>query len=197
MPLDEYISLDIYDSNDISDATESKTKVIIDTECTIFFLDEQNNNADNDSCSKTASLSNDSSVDSLNVSKINEIHLIELNIPVPKCTKNNKQNYVPTSITIADSIALKKSQCLLRISFDSGAMKTMIHRRPLPASAEPTKLTNTKTMSTLAGKLKTTEVVKLRKIKLPEFDKTKWSTSRKLSSLILLVDTTIVSVMIF
>ena len=35
------------------------------------------------------------------------------------------------------------------------------------------KISNTKTMSTLAGNLKTTEVVTLRKIKLPEFDKTK------------------------
>ena len=139
----------------------------------MIFLDEYNNHADNDSCSKTASLSDDSSVDSLNVFEIDDIHAIQLNIPVPKCTKKITKNYFPTSIAIADSIALKKSQRLLRVLFDSGAMKTMIHRRALPASAEPTKLTNTKTMSTLAGNLQTTEVVKLRKIKLPEFDKTK------------------------
>ena len=72
-----------------------------------------------------------------------------------------------------DTIALKKSQRLLRVLFDSGAMKTMIHRRALPADADTIKLAEGKIMTTLAGKFKTTEVVTLRKIKLPEFDKTK------------------------
>ena len=60
---------------------------------------------------------------------------------------------------------MKKSQCLLRVLFD--------HRRALPADVAPTKLTEEKIMTTLAGKFKTTEVVTLRKNKLPEFDKTK------------------------
>ena len=52
-------------------------------------------------------------------------------------------------------------------------MKTMIHCRALHTDAAPTKLTEGKIMTTLTGKLKTTQVVTLRKIKLPKFDKTK------------------------
>ena len=65
---------------------------------------------------------------------------MEYHIPLPKCTKN----YVPASIAIMDTIALKKSQRLLRVLFDSGAMKTMIQRRALPADAAPAKLSEEK-----------------------------------------------------
>ena len=107
--------------------------------------------------------------DNDSIAEIDENFTMEYHIPLPKCTKNN----VMALIAIMDTIALKKLQSLLCVLFKSGTMKTMIHHCALPTDTAPTKLTEGKIMTTLTGKFKTTEVVTLQKIKLPEFDKTK------------------------
>ena len=55
----------------------------------------------------------------------------------------------------------------------------MISRKALPRGALPLKLGNTQKVSTLAGTMKTNEMVKLRNLKVPEFDKNYWVDEQK------------------
>ena len=77
----------------------------------------------------------------------------------------------PATIADVDTINSIRSRRLLRVLFDSGSMKTMIHKRALPRGTVPKPLANEKKLTTLAGKLTTREMVTLRDFRLPEFDK--------------------------
>ena len=64
-----------------------------------------------------------------------------------------------------------RSHKILRILLDSGSRKTLIKRSALPRGTKPKKLSTTKTLTTLAGNVAAAEIVTLRDIRLPEFDK--------------------------
>ena len=54
---------------------------------------------------------------------------------------------------------------------DPGSTKTLISRKALPKGTKPTSLDTIRKVSTLAGSIQTSDLVHLRDMRLPEFDK--------------------------
>ncbi len=81
-----------------------------------------------------------------------------------------KQESHMTSYT-ADTIGTIRSQSLFRVLFDSGLNVSTIKRSALPKGVVTKLLDDTKLVRTLAGCLKTQEVVTMQDIRLPEFNK--------------------------
>ena len=101
-------------------------------------------------------------------------------IPIPKITtKVDKSRYTPVTILMCDTIATLQSRRMLKVLFDSGSTRTLINRDCLPANVQTKSLEESKTFKTLAGELKTTEVVTMRDIKLPEFSRNRTIDSQK------------------
>jgi hypothetical protein len=76
---------------------------------------------------------------------------------------------LPMTICTTDSTI--RSQRLFQVLFDSGLNVSMIKRSALPKGVITKLLGDTKLVRTLAGHLKTQEVVRMQDIRLPEFDK--------------------------
>ena len=75
------------------------------------------------------------------------------------------------TIMVVNTIGLKKSRILLKVLLDPGSTKTLIHRKALPRNASLIPLQQVKEVNTLAGTMKAKELVHLRDLRLPEFDK--------------------------
>ena len=144
----------------------STTNDLDDYACREFFIDtyslpdDQSVTSEYSNCSDVLSVGN--AVDTF----VFDHHMVEVNVPTPKSVYKT-----PTSILAAENIGCCTSRQILRVLFDTGAMKTMIHRRVLPKDAKPVKTQTKQTFRTLAGKLTTTEMVVLRNIRLLEFNK--------------------------
>ncbi len=76
----------------------------------------------------------------------------------------------PVTICTADTIAIIRSQRLFQVLFDSGSNVSMIKRSALLKGIITKLLGDTKLVITLAGPLKTQEVVTMGDIRLPEFN---------------------------
>ena len=72
-------------------------------------------------------------------------------MPVPKAEPPKNSRLMAMSIMIIKAIHNHESQKPLRVLFDSGGIKTMIHRRALPAGVNPMLLKDKEEMTTLAG----------------------------------------------
>ena len=96
---------------------------------------------------------------------------IQFNYLGPKILKNAPTGETPVTILTANTIGLAKSRRLLRVLLDSGSTVSMIKRSCIPKQAVLTELGETKSVRTLAGKLKSQQVVTMRDVRLPEFDK--------------------------
>ncbi len=83
------------------------------------------------------------------------------------------------TICTADTIGTIRSQRLFQGLFDLGSNVSMMKRSALPKDVI-TKLRDTKLARTLAGSLKTQEVVTMQDIRLPEFDKNRHINQQKL-----------------
>ena len=94
---------------------------------------------------------------------------IEYSIPVPKMTKSRMET--PATICTIDTINSLRSRRLLKVLLDSGSRKTLINRSVLPKNIVTKKLQKGQTLKTLAGKVAACEMVTLRDLRLPEFDK--------------------------
>ena len=79
----------------------------------------------------------------------------------------------------ANTIGTIRSRRLLRVLLDSGATVSMIKKSCLPKGVVLTDTSDTKNVSTLAGKLQSKQLVTLRDIRLPEFDKNRRITQQK------------------
>ena len=80
-------------------------------------------------------------------------------------------NETPVTILTANTIGTVKSRRLLRVLLDSGATVSMIKKSCLPKGVVLQDITEQKKVRTLAGELKSQQVVTMRDIRLPEFDK--------------------------
>ena len=96
---------------------------------------------------------------------------VQYRVPTAKVQAPNFEDLMPTSFAVVGSINKQSSPELLRILFDSGGKKTMIHQRALPKGAQAMKLDQSAVMSTLAGTYTVNSSCILRGIKLPELDK--------------------------
>ena len=92
-------------------------------------------------------------------------------IPVPKSGTPRDSSLTPISIMVVNTMGLKKSRALLKVLFDPGSTKTLISRKALPRGAKLIPLQQAKKVTTLAGSMQTSELVHLRDLRLPEFDK--------------------------
>ena len=85
----------------------------------------------------------------------------------------------PVTICTADTIGAVKSRRLLRVLLDCGLTVSMIKRSVLPPKVVTKTISETKNISTFAGKLQAQEVVTLRDLTLPEFDKNRHISQQK------------------
>ena len=93
----------------------------------------------------------------------------EYAVPTPKQIISNR--LVATSIMVVENIHGHGSGKLLRVLFDSGGDRTMIHRNALPKGVNPMALDKRARMNTLAGTYESGGEVLLKNLRLPEFDK--------------------------
>ena len=77
----------------------------------------------------------------------------------------------PVAICTAGIIGTFKSRKLWRVLLDSGLTVSLIKRSSLPPKVVTKSISGTKHVPTLAGKIQTQEVVTLRDLRLPKFDK--------------------------
>ena len=96
---------------------------------------------------------------------------ITIRVPTAKCPAPKYRSMIPTTLMLAKTISSCSSARLMRVLFDSGGTKTMIHKRVLPEMVQPKPLQEAKAIRTLAGSLVANAQVTLRGLCLPEFDK--------------------------
>ena len=92
-------------------------------------------------------------------------------IPMPKNGKVRDLSLTPITIMVVNTIGLKKSRKLLKVLLDPGSTSTMIHKDAVPKECDLVPLKTSKSVMTLAGKYNTSQMVVLRDLRLPEFDK--------------------------
>jgi hypothetical protein len=83
------------------------------------------------------------------------------------------------TICTADTIGTIKSQRLFQLLFDSDSNVSMIKRLALPKGVITKLLGDAKLVKTLAGCLKTQEVIMMRDIRLPQFNKNRHINQQK------------------
>ena len=104
-----------------------------------------------------------------NVESYNVTESLTYNIPLPKCKRTATKT--PMTICTAKTIGAVTSHKILRVLFDSESTKTRTKQSALPCTAKPKQLGTARNLLTLAGKLTAADVITLRDIRLPEFDK--------------------------
>ena len=72
---------------------------------------------------------------------------------------------------VIDTIGLKKSRALLKVLFNPGSTGTLISKSCLPRGSSLIPLEQAKGVKMLAGSMKTSNMVHLRDLRLPGFDK--------------------------
>jgi hypothetical protein len=81
------------------------------------------------------------------------------------------QNLTPLMIMVVDTISSVRSRTLLRVLLDSGSTTTLINKRCLPRNCKLQEKASSRKVNILAGTYTSTEVVIMRNLRLPEFDK--------------------------
>ena len=115
----------------------------------------------------SSSSTGNASTDTIDVYEI-DTNDITFNYRGPKVLPRNE---TPVTIALCDTIGTLKSRKLFRVLLDSGSNGCLIKRSALPTGIIPRELAQTKHFNTLAGKLSTSQMVTLRDVRLPEFDK--------------------------
>jgi hypothetical protein len=105
-----------------------------------------------------------------------EYHCYEIEADAPQFNYHGPKiripkQELPITICTTNTIGTIRSQRLFRVCFDSGSNVSMIRRSTLPKGIMTKLLGDTKLVRTLAGHLKTQEVVMMRNLRLPKFDK--------------------------
>jgi hypothetical protein len=72
---------------------------------------------------------------------------------------------------VVDTIGTVKSRQLLKILLDSGSTTTLINERCLPRKCQPCQISQSRTVNTLAGAYRSSAMVVMRNLRLPELDK--------------------------
>ena len=90
---------------------------------------------------------------------------------VDKPKKTVRHNLTPVAIMVVDTISSVRSRTLLRVLLDSGSTTTLINKKCLPRHCKPCKISSSRKVNTLAGTYTSAEIVIMRNLRLPEFDK--------------------------
>ena len=165
------MSIDSTASNTVDDTsqTDFKNKT---NDCKLNWYDDdtiqlvEDATLSTEGCSKSAG---NASLDTLDVYQLDADECY-YNYRGPKVLPKNE---CPATICTADTIGLVRSRKLLRVLLDSGSSACLIKRSALPKGIIPKELATAKSFKTLAGKLQAQQMVTLRDLRLPEFDKNK------------------------
>ncbi len=90
---------------------------------------------------------------------------------VDKPKKTVPENLTPVTIMVVDTSSSVMSKTLLRVLLGSGSTTTLINKRCLPRNCKPREIIRSRKVNTIAGTYISTEVVVMRNLRLPEFNK--------------------------
>jgi hypothetical protein len=90
---------------------------------------------------------------------------------VDKPKKTVRHNLTPMTIMVVDTISSVRSRRLLRALLDSGSTTALIYKKCLPRHCKPCKISSSRRVNTLAGTYASAEIVIMRNLRLPEFNK--------------------------
>ncbi len=159
----------------------NKLNESIKVENTFQSLDRKRINNTDDNKSITNKIA--SSADSAITKEINllqcEENLYTSNDNKKKLKVHDTRSECPATICIAGTIDAIKSKRLFRVLLDSGSSACLIKKSALPKYCKPKELSVGKSFKTLAGKISSTQVVTLKEIRLPEFDKNRRITEQR------------------
>ena len=93
-------------------------------------------------------------------------------MPIPKTYAPSHEGAIDHSLMVVHKIHNNESPRLLRVLFDSGGARTMIHRRSLPNGVNTMRLDKKMRITTIAGVYDSGSEVLLQNIHLPELDRT-------------------------
>ena len=113
-----------------------------------------------------ASLIMSDDVDAIHAKVINPHDIMR--IPVPKGSGGANTT---CPIMISESIGSATSSWILRVLFDSGSNRSLIHKRVLPEAASITSRRNLNPTTTLGGTVQLNQTVTLEQLCFPEFNK--------------------------
>ncbi len=88
-----------------------------------------------------------------------------------KAKKSVPTNLTPVTNLVVDTISAVRSRKLLKVLLDSGSTTTLINKKCLPKNCMPYPISSSRKVNTLTGTYTSTEVVTMRNLRLPEFDK--------------------------
>jgi hypothetical protein len=94
------------------------------------------------------------------------VPILTTTIVIPKAS-----TLTPTSIRVVNTMSSVRSRILLKVLFDPGSTSTLISCKCLPRHCKPCAITNKCQIHTLVGTCAAKEMVVMRKIRLPEFNK--------------------------
>jgi hypothetical protein len=77
----------------------------------------------------------------------------------------------PTSMAVVDTTSSVRSRTLLKVIFDIGSTSTVISRKHLPRHCKSCAITNKRKIHTLFGTCSAKQMVVMRMVRLPEFNK--------------------------
>jgi hypothetical protein len=150
-----------------------KTKIVYD-DTSIFSFS-------NDTATTVAATYSDASVGNASIASEEcfqgEVDQPQFNYRGPKVVPSRHET--PVSILTANTIGTLRSRRIFRVLFDSGSNISLMKRSCLPKNCQTKPLESSRKVSTLAGKLQVKEVVTMRDIRLPEFDKNRRIDSHK------------------
>jgi hypothetical protein len=98
---------------------------------------------------------------------------------VEKPKKTVPQNLTPVMIMVVDTISSVRLRRLLRVLLDSGSTTTLINNKCLPRHLNPCKISSSRKVNTLAGTYTSAEIVIMRNLRIPEFDKSRNADQQK------------------
>ena len=93
---------------------------------------------------------------------------IFMNIPLPKCSGGTN---TPCSIMISELIGSATSIQILRVLFQLGSNRSLIHKQVLPETACIKTRKNINPTTTLGGTVQLNQMVTLEQLHFPEFNK--------------------------
>ena len=127
---------------------------------------------DTTDCTVGSTLADDDSVGNASLASLELYEVFDDDIEYcfhgPKIIPRNE---TPATICTVNTIGAIRSRRLFRILLDSGASCCLIKKSSLPKGVVLNELSASKQIKTLSGQVKAQQVVTLRDIRLPEFDK--------------------------
>ena len=72
---------------------------------------------------------------------------------------------------VVDAIRLVKSRKLMKVSFDPGSTKILIKASAVLKIVKSVPMKSVKKINTIAGSMNTQELIRLKGLRLPQFDK--------------------------